>query len=92
MSASPSSTAPASTRGVLTALGAYLCWGLFPLFWKHLAAVDALELIAHRHVWSRACAGALLTWLGGWRDVTAALRHPATVARTLAASVLLTAN
>jgi len=92
VSASPSPTAPAPSRGVLTALGAYLCWGLFPLFWKHLAAVDALELIAHRHVWSLVFAGALLTWLGGWSDVTAALRQPATVARTLAASALLTAN
>jgi len=83
---------PASSRGTLAALGAYLCWGLFPLFWKHLAAVDALELIAHRHVWSLVFAGALLTWLGGWSDVRAALRNRATVARTLAASVLLTAN
>ncbi|HEY9249683.1 MAG TPA: EamA family transporter RarD [Rariglobus sp.] len=91
MSALSSSTSTTS-RGVACALGAYLCWGLFPLFWKHLAAVDALELIAHRHVWSLVCVTLLLLWLGGGREVFAACRQPAVAGRTFAASGLLTAN
>ncbi|HTJ78666.1 MAG TPA: EamA family transporter RarD [Rariglobus sp.] len=81
-----------SARGTFAALGSYLCWGLFPLFWKHLSSVNAFELIAHRHVWSLVTVAALLTWLGGWREVAAACRQPALVGRTLAASVLLTGN
>ena len=82
-----------STRqGVFAALGAYACWGLFPLFWKHLAAVDSLELIAHRHVWSFVCAALLLAGLGGWREVLSACRNPRTAGATFAASVLLTGN
>lgn len=88
---SVSPTAP-STRGVLSALGAYLCWGLFPLFWKHLSAVDSFELIAHRHVWSLTCVAVLLLWRGGIREVVTACREPRVVVSTLAASVLLTAN
>lgn len=34
------------------ASASYFIWGIFPLFWRLLAAVDATELIAHRVVWS----------------------------------------
>jgi len=65
---------------------------LFPLFWKHLAGINAFELIAHRHVWSLVTVAVLLVWLGGWRDVAAAFRQPALIGRTFAASVLITGN
>lgn len=39
-------------RGVLAAAGAYICWGLLPLYWKQLQAVPALEILAHRMTWS----------------------------------------
>ena len=56
-------TSGASARsGALAALGCYLLWGLVPLYWKRLAAIDSLELIAHRHLWSLALLG--LLWLG----------------------------
>jgi chloramphenicol-sensitive protein RarD len=41
-----------ATRSFFAASASYLLWGLFPLFWHLLAAVDATELIAHRVVWS----------------------------------------
>jgi len=40
------------TVSFFAASASYLLWGLFPLFWRLLAAVDATELIAHRVVWS----------------------------------------
>ncbi len=50
--------------GVSSAIGAFLLWGLFPLYWRYLSAVDALEITAHRVVWA-----AILAWgivlLGG---------------------------
>ena len=39
-------------RGVFLAAGAYLIWGVLPLFWKLLDAVPAAEVLAHRIVWS----------------------------------------
>ena len=86
------SSSSAATRGAFAALGAYLCWGLFPLFWKHLAAINAVELIAHRHLWSLVTVAVLLVWMGGWRDAAAAFRQPALIGRTFAASVLITGN
>jgi chloramphenicol-sensitive protein RarD len=38
--------------GIFYAVGAYLIWGLFPIYWKQLDAVPALQLIGHRIVWS----------------------------------------
>jgi chloramphenicol-sensitive protein RarD len=44
---------PASIRvGFISAVVAYLAWGVFPLFWRQLASVPALELVCHRVIWS----------------------------------------
>jgi chloramphenicol-sensitive protein RarD len=34
------------------ALGAFLIWGFFPIFFKELSHIDALETLAHRLLWS----------------------------------------
>jgi chloramphenicol-sensitive protein RarD len=46
---------------MLYATGAYLLWGLFPLYWPLLAPSSALEVLAHRVLWSLAVVGVLLT-------------------------------
>jgi len=38
--------------GIWYALGAYVLWGLFPIYWKWLQHVPALEVIGHRIGWS----------------------------------------
>jgi chloramphenicol-sensitive protein RarD len=38
--------------GIWYALGAYVLWGLFPIYWKWLHHVPAIELIGHRIGWS----------------------------------------
>jgi len=45
------STHAASRQGALAALGAYLCWGMFPLYFKALAGTPATEVLAHRIAW-----------------------------------------
>jgi chloramphenicol-sensitive protein RarD len=39
-------------KGSWYAIGAYVSWGLFPVYWKLLHHVPALQLISHRIVWS----------------------------------------
>jgi len=39
-------------RGVVLGAGAYLLWGLFPLYWPLLEPATSLEILAHRFVWS----------------------------------------
>ncbi|WP_260295446.1 EamA family transporter RarD [Sedimenticola hydrogenitrophicus] len=38
--------------GVLSALSAFLIWGLSPLYYRAIGAAPALEIIAHRALWS----------------------------------------
>lgn len=46
-------------RGYILGLTAYIIWGLFPLYFKAIQSVPALEIIVHRALWS-ALFGALL--------------------------------
>ena len=39
-------------KGILYGIGAYMLWGFFPIYWKLLHHVPALELLSHRIVWS----------------------------------------
>lgn len=39
-------------RGIWYAILAYVCWGVLPIYWKQLAAVEPFQVIAHRVVWS----------------------------------------
>ena len=39
-------------RGYLLGICAYTIWGLFPLYFKAIAQVPALEIIVHRVLWS----------------------------------------
>jgi chloramphenicol-sensitive protein RarD len=43
---------PDETRGLFSALGAFIIWGLAPIYFKWLSHVSPLEIISHRVVWS----------------------------------------
>lgn len=47
-------------QGIVYALGCYVAWGLFPIFWKAITGVPAVNVLAHRIVWSFAF---LLIWV-----------------------------
>ncbi|WP_460046619.1 EamA family transporter RarD [Pseudomonas sp. S2_H01] len=59
-------------RGYILGLTAYIIWGLFPIYFKLLASVPALEIIVNRAIWS-AISGSLLllVWKhpGWWREL-----------------------
>ncbi|MCD8261599.1 MAG: EamA family transporter RarD [Bacteroides sp.] len=39
-------------QGILYALGCYIIWGIFPVFWKAITGIPAVNILAHRIVWS----------------------------------------
>ena len=45
---------------------AYLLWGLFPLYWPLLRPAAAVEILAHRVVWSGVVVAAILALTGGF--------------------------
>ena len=50
--------------GILYAVLAYGIWGLFPIYWKFLGSIPALEILSHRIIWSSVL---LLGVLWGYR-------------------------
>lgn len=81
-----------SPRGLAFALGAYLLWGVLPIYMKALAHVPAAEVLAHRVVWSVPVAGALLVWLGRTADLMAALRSPRMLAMGGLTAAIISVN
>lgn len=61
-----------SRSGLTMGVGAYLCWGLFPLYWPLLDPAGSLEALAHRVAWSLVFVALLLTVTRRWsafRDI-----------------------
>ena len=79
----------ARTRaGLWLGLGAYLLWGVLPLYFKALAHVAPSEIVAHRILWSLIFLGAVVTLWRRWPALGAALKTPK-VLLTLTATALL---
>jgi chloramphenicol-sensitive protein RarD len=55
---------PDSRRGLLLGTTAYLLWGAFPLYWPLLEPGGALEILAHRILWSVLTMGVLVLVIG----------------------------
>lgn len=58
-------------RGTLYGVAAYGIWGLFPIYFHALAPTSAIEILAHRIVWSFVLVGTVLwcTRQNGWLQV-----------------------
>jgi len=59
--------------GVLFALAAFVAWGFLPAYWKQLQAVNPLEILCHRVVWSFVFLGLIITCQKRWSEVRGAL-------------------
>jgi chloramphenicol-sensitive protein RarD len=79
-------------RGFAAAAACYLLWGVVPIYWKQLGAIDSVEVIAHRALWSLAVLLCILGATRGMAPVIHALRNPRTAGIAFVASLLLTAN
>ncbi len=79
-------------QGYLYGLAAYFIWGLVPLYFHSVATVDAVELLAHRSVWSFALLLGLLTIMKRWPDIRSTLQNRRTCALLLLSAFLLVAN
>ncbi|SEA64206.1 EamA family transporter RarD [Paraburkholderia sartisoli] len=78
--------------GVAYALLAFTLWGLFPLYFKSLHQIAALEMLAHRMVWSMLFLFIVLTVRMQWRWLGPVLRDRRLLARFAASAVLLSTN
>ena len=65
---------PQHTSAFIAGVAAFGTWGLVPVYWKLLGKVPALEILAHRFVWTIIFLGVLISWQGRWPEVMANLR------------------
>jgi chloramphenicol-sensitive protein RarD len=79
-------------KGLLSATGAFLTWGLTPIYFKALAVVPAFQILLHRIIWSFVLLLTLL-WLGKrWQAFTAALRNGRTLLILMASTTVVAVN
>lgn len=83
---------PASRTGLAYGLAAYGFWGLVPIYFKAVASVPALEVLAHRVVWSLVVLALVLSVQRRWQEVWAVLRDRHTLAVLALTTVLVGGN
>ena len=77
--------------GILSATLAFLCWGLFPLYFHAIGEVPPLEILMHRVLWSLAFLLLVLAVRRQWKWLQQA-RQPRVLGSFLASAFLLSAN
>ncbi|MEU6719517.1 EamA family transporter RarD [Nonomuraea sp. NPDC046802] len=83
---------PDLRRGVLFGIAAYSMWGLFPLYWPLLKPSGAVEILAHRMVWSLLVVAVALAVRRHWSWVKELARQPRKLALLTLAAVFVTVN
>ena len=78
--------------GLAYAALAYTLWGLFPLYFRQVAAVPAFEIVLHRSVWALVVLLVVLAVLRRWSWLGPALRRPRQLALFALSALLLSGN
>lgn len=78
--------------GILSAVLAYVCWGLFPLYFKQLAQVAPLDVLVHRVVWSLVFLLVVLAVRRQWSWLRDVLRQPRLLGAFALSALLLSGN
>lgn len=73
-------------------IAAFGLWGLIPLYFKAVASVPPLEVLAHRVLWSIVVLGLVVGWRRQWREVSSALTTWRVLRVLLVSTVLIATN
>jgi chloramphenicol-sensitive protein RarD len=83
---------PETRRGLLYGVAAYGLWGLFPLYWPLLEPAGAVEILAHRVLWSLVTVTVVVFALRRAGAVAAVLREPRTRRWLLVGATVISVN
>lgn len=81
-----------SKGGMFAAIGAFLLWGVLPLFWKSMDFLPPGAIIAHRTLWSLVLLLPLMSLRGRLGEVWRTLSRPSGVGWHLLSGTLLASN
>jgi chloramphenicol-sensitive protein RarD len=73
---SPKVAAARPKHGFLYGAGAYGLWGVLPIYFKAIADVAAVDIVAHRVLWSLPFLALLLVLSRGWSQIRSAAARP----------------
>jgi len=79
-------------KGIWYGIGAYVTWGLFPIYWKWLHNVPAVQLISHRILWSLLMLSVFILVSRQWHTFRVEALKPRVLRIYLAAALLLGVN
>jgi chloramphenicol-sensitive protein RarD len=79
-------------KGIWYGIAAYAMWGFFPIYWKLLHDVPALQLLGHRIVWSFLLLVVFILLTGQWNSFRAVAFDRKTLGIYTIAGVLLSLN
>jgi chloramphenicol-sensitive protein RarD len=75
-------------KGILFGIGAYVFWGFFPIYWKLLHHVPAIQLIGHRIAWSFLLLIMIILFTRQWADFRTTLNVKVLRLYTIAALLI----
>jgi chloramphenicol-sensitive protein RarD len=79
-------------KGIMYGIGAYLLWGIFPIYWKWLETVPAIQIISHRVIWSFILLALIIFVTRQWKAFRSAVLSRRVVLIYLASAILLSIN
>ena len=79
-------------RGFAFGLAAYGLWGVLPIYFKQLSHISALDIVAHRVLWSLPFLAVLVVLARHWGQVRAALADTKTLGLLAVTAVLIGGN
>jgi chloramphenicol-sensitive protein RarD len=79
-------------KGLLLGVAAYLLWGAFPLYWPLLEPAGAIEILAHRILWSMLTMGLVVVVLRRSGRVRALARDRRMLALLVVSALSVTVN
>ncbi|HVX45884.1 MAG TPA: EamA family transporter RarD [Mycobacteriales bacterium] len=79
-------------QGVGYGAAAYLLWGLFPIYWPLLKPAGALEILAHRMLWSFVVVIGIVIVQRRWGRILELVRSPRRLLLLAAAAALVSVN
>ena len=80
-------------KGIILVLLGYIGWGLFPLYWGLVTHVSALEVLAHRMLWSVPVLLIFVSIIASWRaEFFQAIKSKKELAFLLLTAIFITIN
>ena len=78
--------------GISYGIGAYVIWGLLPIYWRALNRASAYEILAHRAIWSLFACLLFLTYQKQLKEVATLIKDRRTFSLLALTSLLLSIN